>query len=292
MRIICIGLGLIGGSLMKALQGRASRIGVDSDAETRRASLRTGAVEEVYATWQDAPLEAADLVVLCLHPQGCLDTLRDIAPQLKPGTVVTDVCGIKQPICSLAMEVLPEGVSFVGGHPMAGREKGGFAHADAKLFKDAHYLLCPLPGTPPEALQRVRDMIMPLGCADIIETTPENHDTQVAYTSQMMHVLALAICEQDSLAPSHGFEGGSFRGTTRVATMDVALWMQLLWPNKNALSAQISQLIDKLSGYRALLDGEDAGALQKRMEAAVRRKEAYREAGTGESRRGHLPDFD
>lgn len=292
MRVLFVGLGLIGGSMALALRDRAVCTGVDQNARTRQQALACGAVVEAYETLDGATVDGVDLVVLCLYPEGNLQALKTVASRLAAGTVVTDVTGIKGPICALAERVLPPSVPFIGGHPMAGREVGGFENATPTLFRGAHYLVCPAPDTPPWARERIRELIGFLGCADLMETTPENHDRQIAYTSQMMHILALAVCEQESLMPSLGFEGGSFAGATRVAALDDALWMQLFWPNRTLLAEQVGELIEKLSGYRQLLLGADEEALRLQVQAAARRKEAYNAKRDRQGGAGAVRDFD
>ncbi len=286
MRIGIIGLGLIGGSFAMALRAapgsEASAAGeriwaVDRDPTTCEDALEAGVIDEAFADADQAPLEHTDLVMLCLHPQACVDVLRRIAPRLKRGAVVSDVCGIKRPIAACAREVLPEGVAFVGGHPMAGKEQGGFAHASPTLFQRAHYLLCP-GDAPSEAVALLRTLVRRIGCQDAILTDPETHDANIAYTSQMMHVLALAICEQAPFEGSKGYEGGSFRGATRVAALDAALWTQLFWDNRDALAAVVEELEGKLGEYRALLNGNDRDALARRLRETSARKEAANRA--------------
>ncbi len=280
MRVGIVGLGLVGGSIALALKDRGAwrAFGVDRDSDTRKAAVASGAVDAVFADVADAPLEGADLLMICLHPEAAEQTLRAVAPRLTPGTVVSDVCGIKRGIAAIARQVLPEGVCFIGGHPMAGREQNGFAYAVKDLFAGAHYLLTPPDDAPPEATAMLCDLAEQLGCADVRLTDPDTHDASVAYTSHMMHVLALSICEQERLMTSKGFEGNSFEGTTRVAAMDVDLWNGIFWNNRDVLAASIAELEGKLAEYRALLAGDDREALRQRMHGAVVRKEEWNRA--------------
>ena len=278
--IVFIGLGLIGGSLAKALRGfeGMEAVCVDRDEATREALLAEGVASQVYADAKDAPLEDADLIVLCLHPAGCVRFLEEHGARVKPGAVVTDVCGVKRPVFAAARAHLAQGAEFVGGHPMAGKECGGYANASASLFCGAHYIVVTEGVEAPWAIERVRRMALHLGCADIIETDPLTHDRRIAYTSQMMHVLAVAICEQEALEGSYGFEGGSFRGTTRVAALDAALWTDLFWRNRDVLADETEELIGKLRDYAALLRGDSQEALHARLLAASKRKEEYNHA--------------
>lgn len=272
-----IGLGLIGGSLAMALGNfeHARIFGVDRDAQTRAQAMARGTVYAAYADAKDAPLEEADVIFLCLHPEASAAFVREHAARLKPGAVLTDVCGVKKTLAETADAYLPDGVAFIGGHPMAGRECGGFENATGALFQGAHYIVVPTARTTPEAYDLLRRMTECMGCADLIEADAETHDARIAYTSQMMHVLALAICDQQLLMSSKGFEGGSYRAATRVAALDAKLWTELFWANREALLGQTRELIEKLNEYAALLDGGDRSALQARLEQSAARKHAY-----------------
>ncbi|MCL2545095.1 MAG: prephenate dehydrogenase [Clostridia bacterium] len=279
MRIGIIGLGLIGGSLAMAMRAAPSAKeeniwAVELDPAVRSDALDTGVLDQAFADMDEAPVESADLVLLCLHPAASLEMLPRIAPRLAHGAVISDVCGIKGPIAARAREVLPPRASgpwFIGGHPMAGKERGGFVNASPTLFHRAHYLLCP-EGAPPAAVELLRSLAMRIGCRDVILTDPATHDANIAYTSQMMHVLALAICEQRPFAASYGFEGNSFRGATRVAALEADLWSELFWDNREALARVVGELAGKLGEYRALLDGGDREALARRLRETSERK--------------------
>lgn len=278
--IAFIGLGLIGGSMAKALRGfdGMETVCVDRDEKTRVALLSEGVASAVYADAKDAPIERASLIVLCLHPEGCVRFLKEHGARVRPGTVVTDVCGVKRPVFAAAREGLAPGAHFVGGHPMAGKECGGYENASASLFCGAHYIVVTEGDEDAQAVALVERMALSMGCADIIRTDPLTHDRRIAYTSQMMHVLAVAICEQEALFLSYGFEGGSFRGTTRVAALDAALWTDLFWRNRDVLADETQELIEKLSDYVALQRGDSKEALHARLHSASERKEEYNHA--------------
>ena len=224
--IVIVGLGLIGGSMAKALRGFEDfdLIGVDVSEPTLRYALEQDVVDRVEPDPEKA-LAEGDLVFLCLHPQGIVDFMAEHRDHFKPGAMVTDVCGVKGAILEGA-KVLPDTVSFVGGHPMAGTEFSGIQHALVNMFHGAHYILTPNDQSCPEHVELMERLAVHIGCANIVKTTPENHDAIIAYTSQMMHVIAVAVCDDPSLFQYQGFEGDSFRGCTRVAALDVPLWTQ------------------------------------------------------------------
>ena len=188
--IAIVGLGLIGGSMALALR-RSSRYilyGLDSDPVTLMNALKRSAVDKAGGA---ELLAHADLVILALPPEAALAFLRDNAAAIKPGTVVTDVCGVKQAIVEPAAALCEAaGLTFIGGHPMAGKEKGGFDNADAALFEGACYILTPTPSTPAAVVDGMKELAAQLGCTRMTVTTPAHHDRMIAFTSQLPHVLA------------------------------------------------------------------------------------------------------
>lgn len=277
MKIIFVGLGLIGGSMALALcrSPELELYAVDCDDATRFEALSAGAVRACWKDAADAPLGEMDVVVLCLHPQAAADFVREHAHRIAPGALLTDVCGVKRPLHEAVRTLPNRGFTHLGGHPMAGRERGGFHNASADLFRGAHYILTPDETTPRESIQLMEQLVTAMGCCDIIHTTPEAHDERIAYTSQLMHVMALALCDQHLLFDSYGFEGNSFRGATRVAALDPNLWCELFWANRETLASLTDELMDKLREYTELLRGDDREALLHRLTVSSDRKKAF-----------------
>ena len=275
--IVIVGLGLIGGSMARALRGFEDFdvVGVDVSQPTLRYALEQGVVDRT----EEDPVRAlaqGDLVFLCLHPQGILDFMDRHREHFKKGAMVTDVCGVKGAVLEGAA-ALPEHVSFLGGHPMAGSEHSGIQYSVAHMFRGAHYILTPNGQTKPEHLELMRRVAAYIGCVDVMETSPEQHDAIIAYTSQMMHIIAVAVCDDPSLFQYRGFEGGSFRGCTRVAALDVPLWTQLFTMNDGALCGALERLEENLRGYRmALQAGDRAGLVDRLSNAAARKREMNR----------------
>ena len=277
MKLMFVGLGLIGGSMALALSGaqQLELYAVDSDERTRFDALDRGAVRACWADASEAPLEEMDVTVLCLHPHAAAQFVRQHACRLAPGSLLTDVCGVKRPLREAVLSLPKREFVYLGGHPMAGRERGGFQNASADLFRGAHYILTPDESVPKERVEFMRLLTTYMGCADVVLTTPEEHDERIGYTSQLMHVMALALCDQRLLFDSYGFEGGSFRGATRVAALDPKLWCELFWANRETLAELTDELIGRLGEYSALLRGDDREALLSRLTVSSDRKKAF-----------------
>ena len=261
--VLIVGLGLIGGSLAMALtrSEKYTVVGADRCLETVEEALDAGAICRPADPngWGEA-----DVVVLCVAPSTAVELLKVHAAELRAGAVVTDVCGVKGalvPVCTAICE--PHGVHFVGAHPMAGREKNGFEHADGDLFRQASYILTPTAATPASAVETVSELAKAVGCARVTVTTPENHDRMIAYTSQIPHVLAGSYVSSPCCAEHVGYAAGSYRDVSRVATIDETLWSELFLLNREALGAELDELIGHLQAYRDALTNKDRDELQK-----------------------------
>lgn len=270
--IVVVGLGLIGGSMAMALHGFEDYelLGVDVSQPTLRYALEHNIVDRATDDAEEA-LGEADLVFLCMHPQGIVNFLTEHKDHFKPGAMVTDVCGVKGAVLEAA-RALPEEVSFLGGHPMAGREVSGVQNAIPNMFQAAHYILTPGEQSKAEHIRLMERVAKHIGCADVVKTTPEQHDAIIAYTSQMMHVIAVAVCDDPRLFEYQGFEGDSFRGCTRVAALDVPLWTQLFTLNSDALCKALEHLEDNLRQYRRVIQEGNREELVEKLNYSSSRK--------------------
>lgn len=267
-----IGLGLIGGSLAIALKGFEDYeiVGVDVSQPTLHYAAEHGVGDRVTERAEEV-LPQADVVALALHPQGILDFLAANRDRFKPGALVWDVCGVKTAILEGA-QGLPDTVDFIGCHPMAGTEFSGVEHAFGEMFQNSHFLMVPRTGSKPEHMALLERLAAYIGCKDVCRTTPEAHDALIAYTSQVMHIIAVAVCDDPDLFSSRGFEGSSFRGCTRVAALDVGLWTQLFSLNRPALLTVLDRLLDNLQSYRDALASGDRQALADKLARSAARK--------------------
>lgn len=271
-KFVIVGLGLIGGSMAMALKGF-------EDFEIIGVARRQATVD--YANCHgvgdkatldlDSVLPQADVTMLCMDPDGIVAFLKEHKNDFKPGSLVTDVCGVKTAIMAGA-EVLPEGVDFIGCHPMAGTEFSGVEHAFPEMFQGSHLILTPRKDSTGAHMALMEALAGHIGCRDVVKTTPERHDQILAYTSQMMHVIAVSVCDDPELFACKGYEGSSFRGCTRVAALDAKLWTQLFSLNTPALTACLDELIGHLQSYRETIAAGDRQALLRKLTVSSDRK--------------------
>lgn len=272
MNIAVIGLGLIGGSLAMALKGfeGATVTGVVRSQSTLELAVERQVCDRVTLDPMEV-LPEADVVWLCMQPRVIIRFLEEHKDHFKPGALVTDVCGIKTAVMEAA-KVLPPEVDFIGCHPMAGKETSKLQNAEANLFRNAHFILTPRAESTAEHVELMERMANYMDFRDVVNTTPEKHDAIIAYTSQVMHVMAVAVCDDPDLFDCKGFEGGSFRDCTRVAALDVPLWSELFSLNAPALIKVIRRLEDNLRAYREVLEAGDTEKLEEKLTYSSERK--------------------
>ncbi len=257
-KIAVIGLGIIGGSMAYALHGfkNATISGCDIDPETRKAALSSGAVDEVWESPAPA-IENADLVVLCVFPELIPKIISDNKSSFKKGVVITDVCGVKTNLTENIEKILPDSAQFVGGHPMAGKETDGFRSASPDLFDGCGYIITPSASSTEEGIDLITEMARHIGAKRITQNTPAEHDSIIAYTSDLMHVSASALCLDYNEKMNLAYTAGAFRDCTRIANISPGLWSQLFIENKTHLLDELDNFIESLNRFRDAIDSEN-----------------------------------
>lgn len=282
-KILVVGLGLIGGSMALALHGFEGHevVGVVRSQSTYHKAVERKVADRV--TFDAASeLPGADIVILAQDPAGIIGFLRVNRDNFKPGSLVLDVCGVKSAIMEAA-ECLPPEVDFIGCHPMAGKEVSGIDHAEGTLFRNTHFIITPGPSRTPDHLALLERLAAHCNFRDVVNTTCQRHDEMIAYTSQLMHVIAVSVCDDPELLSCVGFEGGSFRDCTRVAALDVPLWTQLFTLNSEALTKALERLEGRLHAYRTAIETGDRDMLSAMLAAAAgRKKQMHLEQARGD----------
>ena len=272
MNIFICGLGLIGGSFAKAIRERTvNRIyGFDMDAKVVEAAKADGTIH-VAATEKD--LAECDLVIVALYPTATVDFVKNNLSRFKENAILLDTCGIKTEVCeALGALVKDTTVRFVGGHPMAGIERSGFAHAFGSLFAGASMILCTEFCKDSAAVQTVSTLCSDIGFGRITLSTYRHHDEVIAFTSQLAHVVSSAYMHGTLATEHRGFSAGSFKDMTRVARLNADMWTELFFENAENLSAVTGELIENLQKYKTALDTGDRAAMRALLSAGNERK--------------------
>lgn len=273
MKIAIIGLGLIGGSIARRLRGfhNCTIAAYNRTAETIMLAKHDGAIDE-GSTNPGEVMEDADLIILCLYPQLNIDMVKNNLSHIKSGAVITDVSGVKGFMVNEISKILPEGIDFVGAHPMAGREVGGYQSSTDTLFNKASFLITPMKNNKPESISLIRELAEYIGCKHVVTTTPEEHDAIIAYTSQLMHVVAVALCDNPMIERSTFFSAGSLRDCTRVAVINEKMWSELFIENKEQLVNRIHEMQDSLGKIADAVEKGDRNRLEEIMKHATSQK--------------------
>ena len=271
--------GLLGGSVAQAAraQGLAGRIVVWSRRPEARLALRGQAWCDAVADTPEAAAAGASLVVIAAPVDKIVDLTRQIAPQLAPGTIVTDVGSVKGEISRLGHAAVPPGTHFVGSHPMAGSEKTGWEHARPSLFAQRACFVTPLPETDATAVETVVRFWHDLG-AEVVTVTPDAHDEIVAHISHLPQVLASvlgAFLAQKDSRWRH-LAGGGLRDTTRIAASDPHIWRAILEQNREELLRALRQFQDELQAMQAAIANRDWLDVTARLERAKVWREGFR----------------
>ncbi|OPL12594.1 MAG: hypothetical protein AVO34_07090 [Firmicutes bacterium ML8_F2] len=254
-----IGTGLIGGSIGLALREKGlvgKIIGFDRDGVTCRKAVQREAVDLAVESPAEA-VQDADLVILAVPVISAVEVLRELMPVIGRGTIITDVGSTKSAIMAAVEQILPAGVSFIGGHPMAGSEESGIESAEPALLENAIYVLTPAPGTSEQAVDKLSVLIDHIGAQPIV-LDPLKHDRIVAMVSHLPHIAAASLVQ--SVAGTEDMElvrtlaAGGFRDSTRIALGNPEIWRDICISNRWALLAALKSFkasINKLEKYLA-----------------------------------------
>ncbi len=256
MKIGIVGLGLIGGSMAKSIKSRTGHTvyGIDLDQETMLLARLCGAID---GPLDEDTLPVCDLVLLAVRPQAAVDWVRDHGAQIV--AAVVDLCGVKRTVVEQITPLARQhGFIYVGGHPMAGRERGGFTSSTEDLYVGASMILTPDETVDETFLDTLRTFFLDLGFAKLTLSQPEEHDRIIAFTSQLAHIVSSAYVKSPEAQRRRGFSAGSFRDMTRVARLDEDMWTELFLADADFLTQELGILIRHLEEYREALEAGDA----------------------------------
>ena len=262
MKVGIVGLGLIGGSMAKSIKARTSHTvyGIARSDETLMMARMCGAVD---APLTQENLSQCDLILIAIRPAAAIEWVRRNAADISKSAVVVDLCGVKRVVVeSIAPIAEQYGFAYIGGHPMAGKERGGFTSATEDLYVGASMILTPDKRTDMQLLEMLKAFFLDVGFANLTFSTPDEHDRIIAYTSQLAHIVSSAYIKSPEAQRRRGFSAGSFRDMTRVARLDEDMWTELFLDDTDYLTKELDILIENLSEYADALKAKDADRLR------------------------------
>lgn len=261
MIITAVGLGLIGGSMCKAIKKHTNHTvyGIDVNKETIAMAVSQNAIDS-----ETDDLGLADITIVSLYPTDAIDYITANADRFKEGSIVIDTCGIKKAVVNSVTPLLESyGVTFIGVHPMAGREFSGFEYSLDNLFDEASFIITPTDSVPQAKLNLLEDFAYSMHFKKVVFATPEEHDQIIAFTSQLAHVVSNAYIKSPTHRKQLGFSAGSFQDLTRVAKLNEVMWTPLFMLNKEPLCFEIDYIIDRLTEYRDAMQSGDSDRLRE-----------------------------
>ena len=271
--ILIVGLGLMGGSYAKAL----SRVGFHVNAIAHKQADIDYAMERGFiekgADWADPKLIGnAELVIFALYPHVFKEWIEENQKYFRPGTLITDVTGVKRCVVYDIQEILRDDVEFIAAHPMAGRETSGIQSADDTIFRDANYIVVPTEKNTPEAIESCKSLGRVMGFSRITELTPEKHDEMIAFVSQLTHCIAISLMTCNDADHIGTYTGDSFRDLTRIANINEDMWTELFVDNMDALIHQMDLFSAEFGRLRWMLASRDIEGMKETMRKSTARR--------------------
>ena len=257
MIITVVGLGVVGGSFVKALKGQGHEVyGVDVDEETLARAKADGCIKEGFVDGREI-IKKSDMTIICLYPSLVLDYIKK--HEFKKGSIITDAVGVKTHFLNEAM---------------AGRENKGYLYASKEVFQGANYILIQHEENSKSAIAMMEQFVSNLGFHSVKIMSPQAHDEIISFTSQLPHVIAVSLIDSDNKKYDTGkYIGDSYRDLTRIANINEDLWTELFFTNKNNLLKSIQGFEDQLDILKKAIKEEDADTLKAMfIESSKRRK--------------------
>lgn len=277
-----VGIGLIGGSMAKAYKEDGHTVYVyDIDKSIVEFAKLSGVIDDSLTKDN---ISACDIVILALTPKNTINYLKENSIYFKKEQLVIDCCGTKKEVCREGFRLSQKyGYTFVGGHPMAGRQFSGFKNSRADLFKDATMAIVPPKYDDIELFDKIKTALLPAKFGRYTIWTSENHDEIIAFTSQLAHIVSNAYMKSPTARQHKGLSAGSYKDLTRVAYLNAPMWTELFMENKENVLRELDTIISSMTQYKNALENDDAKALCSLLEEGSKIKEEVDNIAKGRS---------
>ena len=274
MIIGVVGLGLIGGSFVKAYHAQGHTVyAYNRSRDTIDFALLSGYVD---AEITKDNVSECDLVMVCMYPDASIEWIREMGPYFGSHPIVMDACGTKRNVCEACFKIAEEdGFTFVGGHPMGGTKFSGYKYSKPDMFRGSSMIIVPPRFDDIELFTKVKELLEPCNFGRFAITTAEDHDSMIAFTSQLSHLVASSYIKSPSVERQREFAGGTYRDMTRVAYLNAPMWAEIFISNKDCLLTELDSLINNLNKYRKAIDEDNVEELTELLAEGSRRKEEF-----------------
>ena len=272
-KILIVGLGVIGGSYAHAL----TRAGYDVSCITELQATVDYAKEHGMIRYGTTELDekliaSSELIIFALYPTVFIDWIEKNQALFAPGTLITDVTGVKVSVVEKVQSMLRPDVEFISAHPMAGRERSGVEYSDPDVFKGANYIVTPTEKNSQDAITVAKELGEVLGFARISELSPKEHDEMIAFLSQLTHCIAVCLMNCNNTPNLEKYTGDSFRDLTRIAKINDKMWSELFLMNKDALLCEMDSFISEFQKFREMLANENADGMREKMRQSTAKR--------------------
>ena len=274
--ILIIGLGVIGGGYASALTKAGYKVScITREDEDIAYAMKRGMIS--YGTTEVEPelVSGAELIIFALYPTIFIEWIKKYQHLFTPGTLITDVTGVKSNVVYKVQELLREDVEFISAHPMAGRERSGVEFSDPDVFRGANYIVTPTEKNTREAIALCKELGTIMGFARISTLSPEEHDRMIAFLSQLTHCIAVVLMNCNTSEGLEKYTGDSFRDLTRIAKINDRMWSELFMLNKEALVAEMDSFIEEFNEFRSLVAEGNVKGMREKMRASTARRSMF-----------------
>lgn len=272
MTVGIVGLGLIGGSFAKAYNEAGARVlAYNRSRSTLDFAIMNG---DVAAELTAENIAECELILIALYPEAVVEYFEKMAPYISKDTLVMDCGGTKRNVCTACFAIAAAyGLTFCGGHPMAGTHNSGYKYARANLYHGAPMVIVPPDFDDLLLMERAERLLAPVGFGKFTFTTAAEHDEMIAFTSQMAHIVSNGYIKSPTARKHKGFSAGSYKDLTRVAWLNPEMWAELFLENRDNLIKELDSFVGSMEQYRAALVSGDREELVKILDEGRRIKE-------------------
>lgn len=276
MKILIVGLGLIGGSYAEALSKKGYEVGaIDQKQEAIDFALRKGYIASGKTSVDKDYVGKFDIVVFALYPHAFVEWIEKYQNCLKSGAIVTDVTGVKGGVVCDVQNALRKDVEFIAAHPMAGRECSGVENAKAEIFEGANYIVVPTEKNTQEAIELCKDLGRELGFKHISELSVKQHDETVGFLSHLTHCIAVSLMVCKESGHLADYTGDSFRDLTRIAKINDEMWSELFLLNKDEIVEQMNLFEQHFGKLKECIQNDDREGIREMMRLSAKRRKVF-----------------
>ncbi len=274
--ILIVGLGLMGGSYAMALSKKGYSVNcITLEQNDIYYAIERGMIKEGTTEIDPKLIGEAELIIFALYPTTFISWVEKNQSLFSPGTVITDVTGVKSSVVEKVQSFLRDDVEYIAAHPMAGRERSGVEFSDDKVFAGANYIVTPTEKNTKDAIELAKRLGEELGFARITELSPKEHDEMIAFLSQLTHCIAVTLMTCNEKEGLEKYTGDSFRDLTRISKINDVMWSELFLLNREELLRQMDAFADEFARFRGYLQRGDREAMQRVMRKAGARRTLF-----------------